>query len=83
MSPPRTINYRCQRCGCVKPSHPLPSVREMKRGALPLYAMPDGWELGSVVVKLRRDEDDFVLCSECARDVAKGHPLELRPNATR
>lgn len=73
MSPPRTIKYRCHRCGLVLPSKPLP---ERKRGALlqPLqvYGLPEGWAL---VPAPKRET--VCRCVECLKDVANGSPEVL------
>lgn len=79
---PRTIDYRCKRCGMVEPSQPLPR----DPAALALYGLPLGWELGSSLEYelgperdiCPRDAEDFCLCGACAGDVRRGYPLDLR-----
>jgi hypothetical protein len=74
MSPPRTIKYRCARCGLVAASKPLP---ERKPGArlqpLQIYDLPEGWAL----ISKRGPEPDVCRCVECQKDVAKGSPEVL------
>lgn len=73
-SRPRTIDYRCKRCGLVGQSKPLPN--DPRR--LAVYGLPEGWTLGSEHERERDpNEADFCWCVACTEDVRRGYPEDL------
>lgn len=71
---PRTIDYRCKRCGLVDESQPLPTDPK----ALAVYGLPEGWTLASAHRRMPEEEDDFCWCTACTADVRAGYPEDLR-----